>query len=74
MKEEVKKVLDSIRPTIKADGGDVELIDVNEKTGVVTVKLQGACTHCPMSEITLKEGIGRVLKEKVKGVKEVVGQ
>ena len=74
MKEEVKKVLESIRPTIKADGGDVELIDVDEKTGVVTVKLQGACTHCPMSEITLQEGIGRVLKEKVKGVKEIVGQ
>jgi len=73
MKDEVKKVLDEIRPTIQADGGDVELVEVNEKTGVVKVQLKGACTHCPMSEVTLKEGIGRVLKEKVKGVKEVEG-
>ncbi|MBU1164078.1 NifU family protein [Patescibacteria group bacterium] len=73
MKDEVIKVIEEIRPTIQADGGDVELIDVDEKTGVVKVQLKGACTHCPMSEVTLKEGIGRVLKEKVKGVKEVVG-
>jgi len=72
MKDEVKKVLESIRPTIQADGGDVELVDVDEKNGIVKVRLQGACTHCPMSEITLNDGIGRVLKEKVEGVKEVI--
>ena len=73
MKEEIKKVLENIRPTIQADGGDVELVDVDEKSGIVKLRLKGACTHCPMSEMTLKEGIGRVLKEKVKGVTEVVG-
>lgn len=71
MKDDVKKVLDSIRPTIQADGGDVELIEVDEKKGVVKLRLHGACTHCPMSEMTLKEGIGRVLKEKIKGVTDI---
>ena len=71
MKEEVKKVLDEVRPSLQADGGDVELVDVNEKTGVVKLRLQGACVGCPMSQITLQEGIGRVLKAKVKGVKEI---
>jgi len=71
MKEEVKKILDEIRPSLQADGGDVELVDVDEKTGVVKVKLQGACVGCPMSQMTLQEGIGRSLKEKVKGVKEI---
>lgn len=71
MKEEVKKVLAEVRPSLQADGGDVELINVDEKTGVVKVKLQGACAGCPMSQLTLKEGIGRVLKNKVKGFKEI---
>lgn len=71
MKEQIQKVLDEIRPSLQADGGDVELIDVDEKTGVVKVKLQGACVDCPMSTMTLQEGIGRVLKNKVKGVKEI---
>jgi Fe-S cluster biogenesis protein NfuA len=71
MKEKIKKVLDEIRPSLQADGGDVELIDVNEETGVVKVKLQGACASCPMSQMTLKEGIGRVLKSKVEGFKEI---
>ena len=71
MKDQVKKVLDEIRPSLQADGGDVELVDVDEKTGVVKVKLQGACAGCPMAQMTLQEGIGRVLKDKVKGVKEI---
>jgi len=71
MKEEVKKILDEIRPSLQADGGDVELVGVDEKTGVVKVKLQGACVGCPMSQMTLQEGIGRALKDKVKGVKEI---
>jgi len=71
MKEEVKKVLDEVRPSLQADGGDVELVDVDEKTGVVKVKLQGACAGCPMSQLTLKEGIGRVLKNKVKGFTDI---
>ncbi len=71
MIEEVKKVLDMIRPALQADGGDVELVEVGED-GVVKVKLVGACGHCPMSTMTLKMGIERTLKEKVPGVTEVV--
>ena len=71
MEEEVKKVLDEVRPSLQADGGDVELVSVDEKTGIVKVKLQGACAGCPMSQMTLQEGIGRVLKNKVKGFKEI---
>jgi Fe-S cluster biogenesis protein NfuA len=71
MLEEVKKVLETIRPALQADGGDVELLEVTED-GVVKVKLTGACGHCPMSTMTLKMGIERTLKEKVPGVKEVV--
>jgi Fe-S cluster biogenesis protein NfuA len=71
MVEDVKKVLDMIRPALQADGGDVELVEVSAD-GVVKVKLVGACGHCPMSTMTLKMGIERTLKEKVPGVKEVV--
>lgn len=73
MKDKVKKILDELRPSLQADGGDVELVDVDEKTGVVKVKLVGACQHCPMAAMTLEQGIARVLKAKVDGVKEVVG-
>lgn len=71
MLNEVKEVLEMIRPALQADGGDVELIDVSDD-GVVKVKLVGACGHCPMSTMTLKMGIERTLMEKVPGVKEVV--
>lgn len=71
MKDQVKKVLDEIRPSLQADGGDVELVDFDEKTGVVKLKLQGACQGCPMSQMTLQEGIGRVLKSRIKEVKEI---
>jgi Fe-S cluster biogenesis protein NfuA len=70
MREEVEAALAQVRPTLLADGGDVQLIDV--KDGVVKVKLTGACGGCPMATMTLKGGIERVLKEKVPGVKEVV--
>ncbi len=72
MLEEVKKVLDVIRPALQADGGDVELVEVTDD-GIVKVKLVGACGHCPMSTMTLKNGIEKTLKQKVPGVKEVVG-
>jgi Fe-S cluster biogenesis protein NfuA len=71
MKEKVQKALDEIRPRLQADGGDVELIDVSE-TGTVTVKLVGACKGCPMSQMTLKNGIERFLKGQIPEVKEVV--
>jgi Fe-S cluster biogenesis protein NfuA len=70
MKEKVKKALDKVRPSLQADGGDVELVDVED--GVVKVKLTGACAGCPMSQITLKMGIERILKREVPEVKEVV--
>lgn len=71
MIEDVKKVLDMIRPALQADGGDVEFVELTED-GIVKVKLVGACGHCPMSTMTLKNGIEKTLKEKVPGVKEVV--
>jgi Fe-S cluster biogenesis protein NfuA len=71
MKEQVQEVLNIIRPSLQADGGDVELVDV--KDGVVSVRLKGACSGCPMSTMTLKKGIERLLKEKIPSVKEVVG-
>jgi Fe-S cluster biogenesis protein NfuA len=71
MIEKVKPVIDEIRPYLKADGGDVELVEVTPE-GVVKVKLLGACGHCPMSIMTLKMGIEKRLKERVPEVKEVV--
>jgi len=71
MVEEVKAVLENIRPALQADGGDVELVEVSDD-GVVKVRLVGACGHCPMSTMTLKMGIERTLKDKVPGVKEVI--
>jgi Fe-S cluster biogenesis protein NfuA len=70
MKDQVQEALNIIRPNLQADGGDVELVDV--KDGIVSVKLKGACAGCPMSTMTLKNGIERFLKEKVSAVKEVV--
>ena len=70
MQEKVEAALAQIRPALQADGGDVELVGVNE--GVVSVKLQGSCAGCPMSAMTLKMGIERVLKEQIPEVKEVV--
>lgn len=71
MKDQVEKALEKIRPALQRDGGDVELVEVGEN-GVVKVKLTGACGGCPMSQITLKQGIERVLKQEVASVKEVV--
>jgi len=70
MREKVQAALDQVRPALLADGGDVQLIDVND--GVVTLKLTGACSGCPMATMTLRDGIERVLKEHVPEVKEVV--
>ena len=70
MKDKVIEVLDKVRPTLQADGGDVKLVDVTED-GIVKVKLQGACAGCPMSQMTLKMGIERELKKAIPEVKEV---
>ena len=71
MKEQVEIALNKIRPALIADGGNVELVNVSPD-GVVNVKLTGACAGCPMSEMTLKMGIEKKLKEEVPEVKEVV--
>jgi len=70
--EQVRGVIEQIRPLLQADGGDVELVEANEQTGVVSVRLQGACRGCPGATMTLKMGIERHLKEKVPAVSEVV--
>ena len=72
MKDQVEEVIESIRPALQRDGGDVELVDVEEASGVVKVRLTGACRGCPMSQMTLKMGIEHELKTKVPQVKEVV--
>jgi len=71
MREKVETALAQIRPALQADGGDVELIDVTDE-GVVKLKLKGACSGCPMSAMTLKHGIERLLKQHIPEVKEVV--
>ena len=70
MKEKVEEVLKEIKPSLQADGGDVELVEVTED-GIVKVELQGACAGCPMSQLTLKNGIEKKLKEEIPEVKEV---
>ncbi|CAH0118339.1 MULTISPECIES: NifU family protein [unclassified Paenibacillus] len=70
MYDEVLEVLDKLRPFLQRDGGDVELVDVED--GIVKLKLMGACGSCPSSTITLKAGIERALIEEVDGVQEVV--
>ena len=71
MKKEVEEALEKIRPMLIADGGNVELIEVSED-GIVRLKLTGTCGCCPMSQMTLKNGIERVLKQAVPEIKEVV--
>lgn len=70
MKEKVETTLNKIRPSLMADGGNVELVDVVD--GVVKLKLTGACAGCPMSTMTLKNGIERILKAEIAEVKQVV--
>ncbi|HUU64766.1 MAG TPA: NifU family protein [Dehalococcoidales bacterium] len=70
MQDKIAEVLNKIRPLLMRDGGDVELVEVND--GTVKVKLTGACAGCPMSTMTLKMGIEKILKQEVPEVKEVV--
>lgn len=70
MKEKVEKALNKVRPSLQADGGDVELVTVDDN-GVVKVKLTGACAGCPMSQMTLKMGIEKLLMKEVPGVTAV---
>lgn len=70
MREKVEAALAKIKPSLQADGGDVELVEV--KDGVVKLKLTGACSGCPMSAMTLQMGIERVLRQQVPEIKKVV--
>jgi Fe-S cluster biogenesis protein NfuA len=72
MEEQVKAALENVRPSLQADGGDVEFVSVDNE-GTVSVKLTGACGHCPMSQMTLKMGIESYLKKEIPQVKAVVG-
>jgi len=69
--DQIKKELEEIRPHLKMDGGDVEFVGFDEKSGILKLRLQGACVGCPMSQMTLQDGIGRVLKEKISEIKEI---
>ena len=71
MKDKVQKVIDKIRPSLQADGGDIELVDVDEN-GIVTVRLTGACHGCPMAQITLKNGVEKFLKQELPEVTAVI--
>ena len=71
MREKVESALNKIRPSLQADGGDVELTEVTPE-GVVKVRLTGACGGCPMSQMTMKMGIERIIKQEVPEVKEVI--
>ncbi len=72
MKDKVQATLNEIRVALQQDGGDIELVEVNEDTGVVRVELQGACRGCPYSQLTLTDYVERILKERIPGVKKVI--
>ncbi len=72
MREQVEATIEVIRPALQADGGDIILHDVDERTGIVSVELIGACVGCPASTQTLKAGIERIMRDRVDGVTEVV--
>lgn len=73
-RDKIMEVLESIRPVIQADGGDVELLAYREADGIVELRLLGACESCPISLMTLKEGIERRIKHSVPSVVEVMAQ
>ncbi|MBR3317412.1 MAG: NifU family protein [Atopobiaceae bacterium] len=70
-RELLEATLNVIRQSLQADGGDVALIDVDDKTGTVTLEMQGACAGCPLSSFDMSEGIERILRDHVPGVKRV---
>ena len=72
MESKIKKELEKIRPHLQMDDGDVEFVSFDAKSGILKVKMQGACSHCPLAQMTLSEGIGRAIKEEIKEVKEVI--
>ncbi len=71
METQLLEAMDAIRPALQSDGGDMRMLSFDEETGVVDIELMGACGGCPMSSLTLKAGIERILKDRVPGVTEV---
>ena len=71
MEAQLLEAMDAIRPALQSDGGDMRLLSVDEESGVVDIELMGACGGCPMSSLTLKAGIERILKDRVPGITEV---
>lgn len=71
IEEKIKQSLENVRPNLQADGGDVQFVEWDEENGVVKLQLMGACSGCPMAQVTLKEGVEAVLKKEVPEVKEV---
>jgi len=72
MKAKVEKAIEKVKPMLAADGGSVELIDVDEKKGIVTVRLTGACGCCPHATMTLKNVVERMIREEIPEIKEIV--
>ncbi len=72
MKEKIEKVLDKIRPSMEADGGGIELVDVDEENGIVKVRLQGACFGCPMAQVTLQQGVAKEIMKAIPEIKDVI--
>lgn len=71
METQVLEAIEAIRPALQSDGGDIRILSLDEETGVLDVELLGACGGCPMSSMTLKAGIERILKDRVDGITEV---
>ena len=71
METAVQEALDAIRPALQADGGDIRILSLDELNGVLDIELMGACGSCPMSTMTLKQGVERILKDRVEGLTEV---
>jgi Fe-S cluster biogenesis protein NfuA len=71
LRQDVEAAIDQIRPALQMDGGDCEVVDIDESEGMVSIRLLGACGGCPMSTLTLKQGIERIVKERVPTVKQV---
>ena len=72
MKEKIEAALAKVRPSLQADGGDVEVVEVDDKTGIVRLRLTGHCAGCPMSQMTLKNGIERILKQEIPEITTVL--
>lgn len=74
IQERIKKSLETVRPSLQADGGDIEFLGFDEKTGIAKVRMLGMCAGCPMMQMTLKEGVEALVKKEVPEVKEVVNE